>query len=226
MRAPRPRRERAKACWRGGLWNETTGTTAANAAPGGTAASLQGATWINDAVRGRVLSLEGGSDYVTAGATAVPVMTLTNDFTWVFHAWSGETGTSSVILGNRYSPSGSDFNPREFIKFTPAQFEFHRNGGGENIDHPDLPTGSWVHHAVVKKGASLTYYRNGTAAGSTTITQPTQNPQPLYFGGRPHCGKLVGPPRRCRAVDEGAPGLLRGRIGLGFVHAADCPHGS
>ncbi|MES2467525.1 MAG: lamin tail domain-containing protein [Verrucomicrobiota bacterium] len=163
--------------------NETTGTTAANAAPGGAAASLQGATWINDAIRGRVLSLEGASDYVAAGATAVPVMTLTNDFTWAFHAWSGETGTSNVILGNRYSPSGSDFNPREFIKFTPGQFEFHRNGGGENIDYPDLPTGSWVHHAVVKKGASITYYRNGTTAGSATITQPTQNPQPLYFGG-------------------------------------------
>ncbi len=163
--------------------NETSGTTAANLAPGGAAASVSGAAWINDASRGRVVALEGGSDYLSAGSTAIPVMNLTNDFTWSFHALSNESSGSSVILGNRYSPSGSEFSPREFIKFTPGQFEFHRNGGGENIDYVDLPTGTWVHHAVVKDAEVLTYYRNGAAAGGVTITQPTANPQPLYFGG-------------------------------------------
>ncbi len=166
-----------------GWWplNETTGTTAANGAPGGAAGILSGGTWINDAVRGRVLSLEGAADYVNAGT--IPVMTLANDFTWAFHAWSNEAGGSNVVLGNRYNASGSDFNPREFIKFTSSQFEFHRNGGGENISYAGFPIGVWVHHAVVKRGALLTYYRNGSASGSVTMTMPLLNPQPLYFGG-------------------------------------------
>ena len=96
---------------------------------------------------------------------------------------SSQRGTSSVVLGNRTSPTGAEWNPREFIKFTPAAFEFHRNGSGEDINYPDFPSGGWVHHAVVKAGPVLTYYRNGTASGTVTISQGTAHPQPLYFGG-------------------------------------------
>jgi hypothetical protein len=77
-----------------------------------------------------------------------------------------------------------EWNPREFIKFTPTQFEFHRNAVGENIDYADIAQNSgWAHHAVVKSGSLLTYYRNGVVGGTRTITQGLNNPQPLYFGG-------------------------------------------
>ena len=36
---------------------------------------------------------------------------------------------------------------------------------------------------MVKDGADLTYYRNGKAAGTHTITQAIPDPQPLFFGG-------------------------------------------
>ncbi|RYD34184.1 MAG: hypothetical protein EOP86_11585, partial [Verrucomicrobiaceae bacterium] len=164
--------------------NETSGTVAANAVTGGQAGTLvNGPVWATDPVRGRVLSLQGASDYVATDSALIPVMTLTNSFTWAFWANSNEGGGTSVVLGNRYSPSGSEWNPREFLKFTPGSFEYHSDAVGQNVDYPDFPTGSWVHHAIVKSGPTLTYYRNGTASGSSTITQGTDNPQPFYFGG-------------------------------------------
>lgn len=179
-----------------GYWafQETSGTQAANLASGGAPASLFGGmSFVADGTRGRVLQCPGSSgSYADAGT--LPQMTLTNDFTWSFWANSTTSGGSSVVLGNRYSPSGADWSPREFTKFTPSSFEYHRNTAPENVAYTAFPTNTWVHHAVVKKGASLTYYRNGVATGSQTITAGQNNPQPFYFGGdktqEPWSGRL------------------------------------
>jgi len=169
-----------------GYWplNETAGTVAPNTAPGGTAAQLiNGPTWVADATRGQVLRFDGANDYADAGSATIPQMTLANDFTWSFWASSFTSPGTNVILGNRFKPSGGDWSPLEFIKFTPTSFEFYRNGGQEGIDYADIAANSgWIHHAVVKTGGSLQYFRNGVAAGARTITQSLINPQPLYFG--------------------------------------------
>jgi hypothetical protein len=58
------------------------------------------------------------------------------------------------------------------------------NGNGDdNLEYDDLPGGEWIHHAVVKTGDQLVYYRNGVEASSGTITQPLDGPMPLFFGG-------------------------------------------
>lgn len=163
--------------------DETGGNIVSNAVPGGPVGDRIGGSWINDPVRGRVLSFNGASDYVHAGDATIPVMEVATDFTWAFWAYSTVTGDNSVVVGNRFAPFGGDWNPREFIKFTPSAFEFHRNGSGENIDYPNFPTNVWIHHAVVKSGPTLTYYRDGAAAGSAIVSQPLLYPQPLYFGG-------------------------------------------
>jgi hypothetical protein len=155
-----------------GYWplNETSGTSAANLGLGGTSATLVNSpTWTNDPTRGPCLSFSGASQYVNAGTATIPQMTLTNDFTWSFWASSTQAAGSNVIVGNRYSPTaGVEWNPREFIKFTPFQFEFHRNATGENVDYTDIAQNSgWMHHAVVKSGNLLTYYRNGVAGFSS-----------------------------------------------------------
>lgn len=167
-----------------GYWplQETSGTTAPNAAPGGgTAGALNnGPVWItNDPTRGRVLSFDGVDDYVDAGF--LPLMTLSNNFTWSFWTFSTQTG-GNVILGNRYGPSGGDWNPREFIKFTSDAFQYDTNNV-LFIDYANVPGSAWVHHALVKQGTTLTYYRNGTPTNSATITAPQNNAQPFYFGG-------------------------------------------
>ncbi len=171
-----------------GYWpmEETSGTNVPNVAPGGTNGTIfNGVTWVNDATRGKVLNFDGVDGYVRAGS--IPQPTTSNNFTWSFWVNSTQTSNTNVVLGNRYSPTnGVDFSPREFVKFTCASFEFHRQASGEDIDYVDFPLNVWTHHAVVKQGTSMTYYRNGVAMGTPnprTITVGLNNPQPFYFGG-------------------------------------------
>ena len=155
----------------------------------------KGSVWVTDPDRGMVLSFNGNDStgaYVSAGG--IQAMTLTNDFTWAFWArqhpdQSTDTavGGNNLILGNRYSFTGAD--PLEFIKFTPANFEFYNNDPDYTmtINYDDIPGGVWIHHAGVKKGTTLTYYRNGVESGTSTITKTIQA-NPFYMAGEPAGG--------------------------------------
>jgi hypothetical protein len=145
-----------------------------------------GSVWVNDPERGMVISFNGAATGAYVRAGTIPQMTLTNNFTWAFWAKqdAGQTGSNDILFGNRKDENAVDFVPRQFIKFTPTKFEWHMNGNGnDNLDYEDIPPDVWLHHAVVKTGDRLTYYRNGVEAGSRTITQPLDVPQPLFFGG-------------------------------------------
>jgi len=147
---------------------------------------LDGSVWVDDAERGPVISFDGTATGAYVRAGDIPQMTLENDFTWAFWAKQDATNTADndIIVGNRYNADGVDFVPRQFIKFTPTKFEWHMNGNGDdNMDYEDIPADVWLHHAVVKTGDQLTYYRNGVPSSSGTITQALDVPQPLYFGG-------------------------------------------
>jgi hypothetical protein len=68
-----------------GYWpiDETSGTLAENAVPGGTDATLfNGASFFADPIRGQVLSFDGVDAHASAGQ--IPQLTLTTDFTWSF----------------------------------------------------------------------------------------------------------------------------------------------
>ncbi len=145
-----------------------------------------GSVWVDDPVRGAVISFVGTATSAFVRAGDIPQMTLTNDFTWAFWAKQDATNTlnNDIILGNRYNENGVDFAPRQFIKFTPTKFEWHMNGNGnDNLDYDDIPNDVWLHHVVVKAADQLTYYRNGVESSSGAITQALDFPQPLYFGG-------------------------------------------
>ncbi len=169
--------------------------TAANSVAGGTVGTLNGSVGSNiafttdTAPRSKVLrvNMTAGNANVTGNwvaAGSLPSMTLANDFTWAFWAKSNDGTTNDVILGNRYANAGStDFSPREFIKFTTTQFEWHVNAAPQNVDYADIPNASWIHHAVVKTGNVLTYYRNGAVSGSVTVSAAPANLQPLFMGG-------------------------------------------
>lgn len=145
-----------------------------------------GSVWVNDSERGSVISFggtEAGAYVVTANT--LPVMTLEQNFTWMFWAKQAEGNLNNhIIMGNRYNLDGVDFVPRQFIKFTPTKFEWHTEGNGnDNMDYDDLENNVWNHHVVVKNGAQLTYYRNGVIASTGVVTQPLLAGQPLLFGG-------------------------------------------
>lgn len=82
---------------------------------------------------------------------------------------------------------GTDFDPREFIKFTPTQFEWHFNAAPENVNNADtaLPLDVWSHNLVVKDGENFVYFRDGVEIGSSVVTGAPVNAQPLYLGGQP-----------------------------------------
>ncbi len=147
---------------------------------------LDGSVWVDDPVRGTVISFNGTAEGAFVRAGDIPQMTLTNNFTWSFWAKHSDENTADndIILGNRMDENPADFVPRQFIKFTPTKFEWHMNGNGDdNLDYDDIVADVWLHHTVVKAGDQLTYYRNGVEASSGTFAQPMDFPQPLYFGG-------------------------------------------
>jgi hypothetical protein len=133
-----------------------------------------------------VISFNGAATGANVRIGDIPQMTLANDFTWAF--WANQdvdnTTPNDIIFGNRTDEAGQDFVPRQFIKFTPTNFEWHMNGNGnDNIDYDDIEPDVWVQHTVVKSGSDLTYYRDGNATGTGTVTQALDFPQPLFLGG-------------------------------------------
>jgi len=167
-----------------GYWklDEASGQIAKDEVSGVEGRLRNGANWIDDRVRGSVLEFDGEDGFVQTDVF-IPQLTLETDFTWAFWAFSRRPANVNVIVGNRYRADGADFSPREFIKFTNAALEFHRLGAGENIAYPAISRNEWVHHAAVKSGARLSYYRDGEIQGTQILSAGTGNPQPLYFGG-------------------------------------------
>ena len=143
-----------------------------------------GSVWVDDPERGMVISFDGeDSGAVVVTDLILPAMTMENDFTWAF--WikqdSAQDTNNDTILGNRY---GGTATPLQFIKFTPTRFEFYNDDGSytEGINYDPHPADEWAHHAVVKDGTSLTYYRNGEETLTNTITK-TIDENPFYMGG-------------------------------------------
>jgi hypothetical protein len=148
--------------------------------------NADGSVWVNDPHRGTVLGLAGNSAWVSAGT--LPVLSLDSKFSWSFWARQapGQSLTSGdILLGNRYGADGADTDPREFIKFTPDRFEFHVNATGNNdlqYGSTDIPsTDIWMHHAVVKQAATLTYLRNGEVINTGRVTRDMLSADPLPF---------------------------------------------
>ena len=159
---------------------EGTGNAASNWVAGGASGILHGAVWTTDPERGTVLSFDGQSSYVEAGA--IPMMgQSTSNFTWSF--WYRQRSVpngNAVVLGNR---SGGGSDTVQFIKFTPSNFEYYHDGNVGFISHT-LSSDQWLHLAVVKNGAEMQYYENGVAIGGSTASSDIEQ-NPFYWGGDP-----------------------------------------
>jgi hypothetical protein len=146
-----------------------------------------GSVWVNDPQRGTVLGLAGDTAWVSAGF--LPIMDLDNQFSWSFWARQDPAQASpanDIVIGNRFDESGVDTVPREFIKFTPDRFEYHMNAGAVSNDLQyatnDIPSNDqWIHHAVVKEGDAVTYFRNGVVGNEGFVTSDMLSPDPLPF---------------------------------------------
>jgi hypothetical protein len=179
-----------------GHWQfeEGSGATAANSVGGGAPGDItndttgglgvDGSVWATDPDFGSVISFNGAADGAFVRAGSLPVMTELQDFTWAFLANNQSDQPNNIVVGNRRDGANAEFSPRQFVKFTPTSVEWHMNGtDAGRLIVPDMTIGYWNHHALVKDGAQLTYYRNGVELSSSTITDFLDQPMPLFFGG-------------------------------------------
>jgi hypothetical protein len=181
-----------------------------------------GSAWFNDPERGMVLSFNGDNSsgaYVSTDLI-IPAMSLENDFTWAF--WGKQigdgTGVNEMILGNRFDGTQS---PLQFIKFTPTKFEFYNldTSYTDGITYPTpIPDGVWVHHVVVKDGASLTYYRDAEVIASSTPTKPIDE-NPFFMGGEADGWRWAGYISDARVYNKAltVPEILGAMKGTGEV---------
>ena len=143
-----------------------------------------GSAWVDDPDRGMVISFNGadGSGACVTTDVIVPALTMDSGFTWTFWAKqpAAQETNNDLILGNRY---GGTASPVQFCKFTPTRFENYNDDGSyvNGINYTSIPADVWIHHAVVKDGAELTYYRDGVVMMTNTMTK-TNDPNPFYMG--------------------------------------------
>ena len=160
-------------------FNESSGTTAADASGNGQTATLNGATWTaghsNNAV-----SLSGSSQYVTLPNNLTT--NLTGDFsiaTWVYlNATTMWTRIFDFGVGNVPS-SGAPSTPVRYMFLTPqgasGGMRFSITTGGNGAEQQvngasALPASGWHHVAVTLAGTTCSIYVDGVLSGTGTVT--------------------------------------------------------
>ncbi|GAA2472715.1 beta-L-arabinofuranosidase domain-containing protein [Streptomyces longisporus] len=159
-------------------FDETSGTTAADATGNGKAARLVGgASWLASGRIGGAVALDGTDGHVAlaedllAGAFAYSLAT------WVRldgqpGAWSRIFDVGTGVTANLFlTPLSGDGTLRYAITAGGA-------GGEQRIDADPLPAGRWVHVAVTYGGGTAVLYVDGAEAGRNTGVTV----EPRHFG--------------------------------------------
>jgi hypothetical protein len=163
-------------------FNESGGTTADDSSPTGNDGALVGATWAAGRF-GSAVSFTGAA-YVQAP----DVNALSPGSGATFAAWIYLTSTPSELASivNKWSQTADD----EYLFAVTANrnpfFAWHTTGGttystpafNDVTDaSSQVPLNTWTHVAVVRNGASLSFYVNGTLTSSTNAmdTNPFRN---------------------------------------------------
>ncbi len=153
-------------------YNEGGGTSAFDASPTGGTATLVGATWAAGQF-GSTLSTNAGGFAESADASAVTPGTGATMSAWVFVA-SEPAEVASIV--NKWDGSPED----EYVfGLTPNRnpyFSWHTTGGstwgtpafGEVTSSGQVPLNVWTHVAVVRSGATVSFYVNGVLSSSTS----------------------------------------------------------
>lgn len=167
-------------------FDETSGTTAADATGNGKAAQLVGgAAWTTAGRSGGAVALDGADGYIRladdllAGASAYTLAT------WVRldgqpGVWSRVFDLGTGVTANMFlTPLSGDGTLRYAITAGGA-------GAEQRIDAAPLPTDRWVHVAVAYGGGTAVLYVDGQEAGRNA--QVTVDPR--YFGNHIRAGYL------------------------------------
>ncbi len=151
-------------------YNENSGTQTADASPTGNTASLSSASWATGQYGSALFS--NGAVY----AESPDVAAITPGATATFEAWVYLTSAPGELASiiNKWGQSAED---EYFLGLTTGRnlyFAWHTTGGNtwgtpafnETIDPSQVPLNTWTHVALVRNGATITFYVNGVLSSS------------------------------------------------------------
>ncbi|MEU9539412.1 beta-L-arabinofuranosidase domain-containing protein [Streptomyces mirabilis] len=167
-------------------FDETSGTTAADATGNGKAAQLVGgAAWTAGGAVGGAVALDGTDGYVRLADDLLAGAAVYTLATWVRldgqpGVWSRVFDLGTGVTANMFlTPLSGDGTLRYAITAAGA-------GAEQRIDAAPLPTDRWVHVAVTYGGGTAVLYVDGQEVGRNA--QVTVDPR--YFGNHIRAGYL------------------------------------
>jgi hypothetical protein len=148
-------------------FDETTGTSAADASGNGNPATLvNGPTW-GTGKAGNAVSLDGSNDYVSLPTGSLSSLSDFTLATWVYLDTTGNWRRifdfgSSTTVNMFLTPQSSSGAIRFAITTSGSSGEQRLNGTAA------LATGTWKHVAVTLSGSTGTLYVDGVQVGQNT----------------------------------------------------------
>ena len=131
------------------------------------------------------VSFDGSGDYVAAAGSA-DWQFGSGNFTVEF--WTYPLGTGNWVIAHG---DGSIAGTSISWQYGHGTFDFYYGTSYVQITSPTLTLYNWQHIAVVRNGATITVYKNGTSTGTANIGSNTLNTggtDPFYIGGYPAAG--------------------------------------
>jgi hypothetical protein len=154
-------------------YSENSGTLAADASPSGNTATLTSPAWAVGQF-GSALFPNGA-----AYAESPDLAALTPGATATFEAWvyltSAPTELASIV--NKWGQTADDEYLFGLTTGRNPYFAWHTTGGStwgtpafnDTVDPSQVPLNTWTHLALVRNGATLTFYLNGVASSSVSV---------------------------------------------------------
>jgi hypothetical protein len=140
-----------------------------------------GASFVNDPIRGNVLSLSGANQYVSFPPGLAGMQTF---MAWV--KWNGGADWQRIYDFGNDTNSYTVLTPEASSGDLRFNISLDSIPGEQIIDAPGpLPVGVWTHVAVVMDGSSVVLYTNGAPAGSNqfaNLVPANLNPTNIYLG--------------------------------------------
>ncbi|MGD1047645.1 MAG: LamG-like jellyroll fold domain-containing protein [Candidatus Krumholzibacteriaceae bacterium] len=169
------------------LWhfNENSGGTTADATVNGNTGTISGAVWTTGKF-GAGLSFDGVNDYVQVSDK--DSLDVTGNLT--LEAWIKPNALplNQTVLTKR--DGGGTCNYQMYVKDNSKGLSFYAGGSSEYHSYLVPVVGQWNYMAIVRSGATLTFYLNGASATMSGPASLTANDQPLQMGSRTVAGSV------------------------------------